>query len=70
MLDMEDELERMCRNISLTKGEKVGITVTDGEVEEIREKGTTCLVGKLLAENIVNKEAFKVVLSRIWCTVG
>ena len=59
----------MCRKISLTEGEKVGITVTDGKVEEIREKGTTCLVGKLWMKKTINKKAFKVVLSQIWRTV-
>ncbi|XP_059429272.1 uncharacterized protein LOC132163092 [Corylus avellana] len=67
---MAEELERMCNKISLTEGEKVGITVSEGDVEEIRAKGTNCLVGKLWIEKLVNKEAFKSVISRIWRTVG
>jgi hypothetical protein len=67
---MTEELEGMCRNISLTEGEKVGIMVTEGEVAEIKERGANCLVGKLWTEKGVNKEAFKTVLSRLWRTAG
>jgi hypothetical protein len=35
-----------------------------------KEVGTQCLVGKLRTKRIANKEAFKRVLSRIWCLVG
>jgi hypothetical protein len=67
---MAEDLERLCSNISLTDGEKIGITVTEGEIADIREKGANCLVGKLWTEKAVNKEAFKDVLSRIWRMVG
>jgi hypothetical protein len=67
---MEGELAKLCSNISLTEGEKIGISVTEGEVGEFRERGVNCLVGKLWSEKAVNKEAFKTVLSRIWRTVG
>lgn len=64
------ELEHLCGKISLTEGEKIGISVTEGEVAEIKEQGDRCLVGKLWAEKGANREAFKTVLSRLWRTVG
>ena len=54
-LTMEGELEKLCSNISLTEGEKIGISVTEGEVAEFRERGVNCLVGKLWSEKAVNK---------------
>jgi hypothetical protein len=67
---MEDDLERLCSNISLTEGERHGIMVTDGDVAEIQAKSVNCLVGKLWLEKLVNKEAFKTVLTRIWRIAG
>jgi hypothetical protein len=64
---MVDDLERLCSKVSLPEGENEGIHVTEGDVAVGREVGTRCLVGKLWIERIANKEAFKTVLSRIWC---
>jgi hypothetical protein len=44
-LTMEGELAKLCSKISLTEGEKIGISVTEGEVTELRERGVNCLVG-------------------------
>ena len=67
---MADELEDLCGRISLTKKEKVGIKVEEGDVLEVREVVGKCLMGKVWAEKNINKEAFKTVLANIWCTVG
>ena len=57
--------------ISLSlRGEKVGLTITEGEVDELRAQGGRCLVGRIWMGRTVNKEAFKSVLSRIWRTIG
>jgi hypothetical protein len=69
-LEMEGELERKCSKISLTEGEKVGLKISEGEVVETRVKGENCLVGKIWAEKSVNKEAFRMMLSRLWRLVG
>ena len=42
---MAKQLEELCVNISLSKGEKAGITITEGEIEEVRVQGGWCLVG-------------------------
>lgn len=67
---MAADLKRLCNKVSLTEGEKEGITMTEREIAEGREIGTRCLVGKLWAEKTVNKEAFKSVLSRKWRMEG
>jgi hypothetical protein len=67
---MGDDLETLCGRISLIGGEKEGIKILEGKVEADREKGKRCLVGRIRDERKVNKEAFKDVLTRIWCIVG
>lgn len=36
---MVEQLAIMCDRISLTEGEKEGITIVEGEIEDLREKG-------------------------------
>jgi hypothetical protein len=63
---MADQLEKLCWSISLIEGEKVGLMIMEGEVDEDRARGGLFLVGKVWMGRKVNKEAFKTVLSRIW----
>jgi hypothetical protein len=52
--------------LPLTKGEKHGISIGDDEIEDLRTKGSKCLVGRLGDAKKINKEAFKSMLTRIW----
>jgi hypothetical protein len=65
---MEEAIEQLCSKISLTEREKIGISVTEGDVDIAKGYGNRCLVGKLWADKVVNKEAFKSVLSGLWRT--
>lgn len=67
---MAEEIACLCNKISLKEGEKRGITILEGEVEEVKEQGTMCLVGKLWMDKVANKETFKTVFSRIWRLMG
>jgi hypothetical protein len=67
---MADELEDLCGRISLTDGERIGIKVDEFEVSDARMVAGKCLVGKIWADKIVNKEAFKSMMSTIWRTAG
>jgi hypothetical protein len=66
---MTEDLESMCRRISLTEGEKNSSTLSEGEIADVQEKGDRCLMGKIWSEKYTNKEAFKYVLSRLWRTM-
>lgn len=66
---MAESIENLCGKLTLLEGEKKGITITEGEVEEARAQGGRCLIGRIWTEKTVNKEAFKTVLSRVWRTV-
>lgn len=70
MLVIEEELERLCGKVSLTKGEKTRISVTEGEIAIVCSKGVNCLVGCLRVDRKANKEAFKTLMSRLWHTIG
>lgn len=48
----------------------LGISITEGEIADVRKKGELCLVGRLWSEKNTNKEAFESVLSRIWRMMG
>jgi hypothetical protein len=61
-----DDIDQLYSKISLTDREKVGISIIEREVEEVRKKGELCLVGRIWAEEKTKKEAFKSVLSGTW----
>jgi hypothetical protein len=66
---VEDSKERY-GNFPLTEGEQKGILISDDEIEELRAKGSKCLVGRLGIAKKIDKEAFKTLLTRIWQTMG
>lgn len=55
--------------MSLSEGEE-GISITEGEVAVLKEKGTRCLVGRIGTEKRINRESFKSLLLRLWRPVG
>jgi hypothetical protein len=67
---MAEEIETLCGKISLIGGEATCLTIYEGDVDEDRQRGDRCLVGKVGGDRRVNKEAFRTVLSRLWRTVG
>ena len=67
---MTKEIERLCSRISLTEGEKHGISVSEGDTAELQGKADLYLVGRIWSDKTTNKEAIKNVFSTIWRTVG
>jgi hypothetical protein len=67
---MAEDIERLCKRISLTEGEKKGISVHEGDTTKLQGKADRCLVGKLWSDKNTNKGAFKIVLMQIWRMVG
>jgi hypothetical protein len=63
-------LEQLCSRITLTGGEKEGISILEGEIYDVCQKGELCLVGRQWTEKTTNKEAFQTVLSKLWRTIG
>jgi hypothetical protein len=55
---MSDLLESLCGKMTLTDGEKMGITISGDETADLRIKSGRCLIGKLMSERRIQKEAF------------
>ncbi len=66
---VEEHGFRVCQ-FPLTKGEKQGILIYDEEIEDLRAKGSKCLVGRLGVVKKINKEVFKTLLLRVWRAEG
>jgi hypothetical protein len=61
-VSMADELATLCGNISLMEREKIGISITEGDVLDAREKGVLCLIDHIWFDKNINREAFKAML--------
>jgi hypothetical protein len=62
---MADELEAMSEKLSLPEEEE-GITVSDQDIVDLDSKGECCPVGQVVAEKQINKEAFKMLMIKLW----
>lgn len=67
---MANLLEELCGNMSLTEGEKVGLTITKDATADLRLKGGKCLIGRLSSKRRIQKEVFRSMMARLWKTMG
>ena len=63
---MNEDLEKMWEKLSLTEVKQVEMVVEKDWLEEVREAGKHCLIGRLVLNKRVNLEAMKNVLSMVW----
>ena len=63
---MSEELENLWGKLSLTEEELTEVPIKQNWLEENKEVGKNCLIGKLLLNKRVNIEAMKNVLSNVW----
>lgn len=54
----------------LIESELQEIDIGEDETEELRTKGSKCLIGRLGVAKKIHKEAFKAILVRIWRLLG
>ena len=66
MGDMTEDVTRMWENFNLLEVESVGIKTQEVNFEPFVVRGSTCMVGKLLADRVVGKEIIKTPLIRAW----
>ena len=65
-----EEIAGLCNALSLSEKESP-VGTLHVSLREKREQGLTlCLVGKILASKLVNKDAFLGVMSRVWKVHG
>jgi hypothetical protein len=55
---MEELIDTLGDALTLTDGEKIGITITEDDIADFRLKSGRCLIGKLLSGRRVQKDAF------------
>ncbi|KAL5787182.1 hypothetical protein ACOSP7_004131 [Xanthoceras sorbifolium] len=63
-----EDLEALCASLSL-KEEQATVMAMDSNLKVLgQNKLALCLVGKFLANKLVNREAFRATISKIWKT--
>lgn len=67
---MESELEKMWASFSLTDAEKNAVVLSIEAMHESTLRGKSCLLSQVIANKIVNREAFKKTMSAAWKPEG
>jgi hypothetical protein len=66
MGDITEDVTKMWERFTLLEEESVGIQTHEGDFEPLVGRGSSCVVGKLLADRTVGKEVIKTPLIRAW----
>jgi hypothetical protein len=67
---MEELVEKLGEGMRLLEGEKASIVITEDDTADQRLRNGRCLVGRIMSERRVQKEAFKAFMARLWKTTG
>ncbi|GLT62155.1 hypothetical protein SLA2020_348130 [Shorea laevis] len=67
---MATELDELCGRLTLSEGEKEGIQIEEGEISVMRDKVARSLVGRLGTDKKINREAFRILMLRLWKPTG
>ena len=60
---MSEDLEHLCGKLSPTQEEQIEVLVGKDWLEEVKEVGKNCLIGKIVLNKRMNMVAMKNVLS-------
>jgi hypothetical protein len=60
---MTEAIEELCGKMTLTEGESVGLTISEDDTADLRVHSGRCLVGKLLSDRLLQREAFRSLMS-------
>jgi hypothetical protein len=66
MGNITEDVTKMWERFNLLEEESVGIKTQEEDFESLVGRGTTCVVGKLLADRAVGKEIIRTPLIRAW----
>jgi hypothetical protein len=67
---MDESKGTVLGGLPLSEGEQVVIEIAPEAIQELRIKGSKCLVGRLGVPKKLHKEAFKAILIKIWRPAG
>jgi len=68
--EIEELVEKLGESMRLLEGEMTSIVITEDDTADLRLKNGRCLIGRIMSERRVQKEAFKVFTARLWKTSG
>jgi hypothetical protein len=66
---MEGLMESMGERMKLSDGERKGIMITEADTADLRGRSERCLLGRLMSDRRIQKEAFKTLMTRLLKTV-
>jgi hypothetical protein len=66
---MEELVECMGDRMKLMEGERKGITITEVDIADLRERSERCLLGRLMSDRRIQKEAFRELMNKLWKTL-
>jgi hypothetical protein len=67
---MEELIESLEGSMKLSEGEKTGILITEEDTVELRLKSGCCLIGRVMSDRNIRKEALCALMTRLWRTAG
>jgi hypothetical protein len=67
---MEELIESMEGSMKLSEGEQTGILITEEDIAELSLKSGRCLIGRLMSDRRIRKEAFCTLMVRLWKMEG
>ena len=70
MGEMTEDITKMWGKFTLMEVEDVGVNIDVQSMAPLVSRGSSCIVGKLLAERTVSKEVIKTLLIRAWHPTG
>jgi hypothetical protein len=67
---MEELVGKLGEGMRLLEGEKASIVITEDDTADQRLRNGRCLIGRIMSNRRVQKEAFKAFMARLWKTTG
>ncbi|XP_042944730.1 uncharacterized protein LOC122278618 [Carya illinoinensis] len=67
---MEEELNTLWEGFTLTEQEAESVKVKNEALQSLVNKGKRCLIMKINADRVVNREAFRATMSKVWHPEG
>jgi hypothetical protein len=67
---MEELVEKLGGSMRLLEGERTSIVITEDDTADLRLENGRCLIGRIMSERRIQKEAFRAFMARLCKTSG
>jgi len=65
---MEELVDKLGGSMRLLEGEMTSILIIEDDTVDLRMKSGCCLIGRIMSERRIRKEAFRAFMARLWKT--